>query len=94
MRTKGPVVVAYLVTLAALVVASGSVLAQRNVAGDDWYEIGLRGESILRFPPVVDAPFSADVLTVWRPKPNTGRSELRATSRYYRTTATGRAASV
>jgi hypothetical protein len=84
MRTKGPVVVASLVALSVFVVASGSVLAQLNVAGDDWYEIGLRGESILRFPPVVDAPFSAEVLTVWRPRPNTGRSELRATSRYYR----------
>src|SRR5262245_16936843 len=84
MRTKGPVAVASLVALAVFVVATGSFLAQLNVAGDDWYEIGLRGESILRFPPVVDAPFSAEVLTVWRPRPNTGRSELRATSRYYR----------
>ena len=84
MRTKGPIVVAFLVALAVFVVASGRTLAQLDVAGDDWYEMGLRGESILRFLPVVDAPFSAEVLTVWRPKPNTGRSELRATSRYYR----------
>lgn len=82
MRTKRPVV-ASLVFL-ALFLASRSVLAQLTVAGDDWYEVGLRGESILRFPPVVDAPFSAEVLTVWQPRPNTGRSELRATSRYYR----------
>ena len=84
MRTKRPVV-ASLVFL-ALFLASRSVLAQLNVAGDDWYwyEIGLRGESILRFPRVLDAPFSAEVLTVWQPRPNTGRSEMRATSRYYR----------
>jgi hypothetical protein len=84
MRTKRSVV-ASLVFL-ALFLASRSVLAQLTVAGDDWYwyEIGLRGESILRFPPVLDAPFSAEVLMVWQPRPNTGRSEMRATSRYYR----------
>jgi hypothetical protein len=80
-------VVGSVVAFAVFVVASAGALAQLDVAGDDWYEIGLRGESILRFPPVVGAPFSADVLTVWRPKPNTGRSELRTTSRYYRDSA-------
>ena len=82
MRTKRPVV-ASLVFLAVFL-ASRSVLAQLTVAGDDWYQLRLRGESILRFPPVLDAPFSAEVLTVWQPRPNTGRSEMRATSRYYR----------
>jgi hypothetical protein len=85
MKTKSFVVVAFLVALAVFVVASGSLLAQLDVGGG--YEIALRGESILRFPPLAGAPFSADVLTVWRPKPNTGRSELRATSRYYRDSA-------
>lgn len=83
MRTKRPVV-ASLVALGLLVVASGSVLAQLTVPEDDWYEIGLRGDSILRFPSVLDAPFSAEVLTVWQPRPNTGRSEWRASARYYR----------
>ena len=85
MRTKRPLV-ASLIALCLFVVASRSVFAQlASAAGDwEWYEIGLRGESILRFPPVLDAPFSAEVLTVWQPRPNTGRSEMRATSRYYR----------
>lgn len=83
MRTKQPVV-ASVVALGLFVVTSGSVLAQLTVAGDDWYEIGLRGDSILRFPPALDAPFSGEVLAVWQPRPNTGRSEWRATARYYR----------
>ena len=83
MRTKQPVV-ASVVALGLFAVTSGSVLAQLTVAGDDWYEIGLRGDSILRFPPALDAPFSGEVLAVWQPRPNTGRSEWRATARYYR----------
>ena len=72
MRTKQPVV-ASVVALGLFVVTSGSVLAQLTVAGDDWYEIGLRGDSVLRFPPALDAPFSGEVLAVWQPRPNTGR---------------------
>jgi len=83
MRTKQPVV-ASVVALGLFAVTSGSVLAQLTVAGDDWYEIGLRGDSVLRFPPALDAPFSGEVLAVWQPRPNTGRSEWRATARYYR----------
>jgi hypothetical protein len=73
------------VSLIALVLSltpSEKVLAQIP-PDDDWWEI-LRSDSILRFPPVLDAPFSAEVLTVWQPWPNSGRSELRASSRYYR----------
>ena len=83
MKTKLRVLVS-LVGVAVFVIASGTGVAQLSIAGDGSYEHGLRGDSILRFPPVFDAPFSAEVLTVWKPRPNTGRSEWRAFARYYR----------
>jgi hypothetical protein len=42
------------------------------------------GDTILGVTPVLDAPFSAEALTTWQPRPNSGRSEWRASARYYR----------
>lgn len=42
------------------------------------------GEGILFPDPVVDAPFSAEALTVWHPPASSGRNEWRATARHYR----------
>ena len=44
-------------------------------------------ECLLGGPPVLDAPFSAEATTVWRPPMNSGKPELRATARYYRDSA-------
>src|SRR5687768_7859709 len=83
MRMKRPVLAA-VVALGLFVVTSGSVLAQLTVPEEDWYETGLKGDSVLRFPPVRDAPFSGEVLVAWQPWPNSGRAEWRTTGRYYR----------
>jgi hypothetical protein len=39
---------------------------------------------ILRGEPVLDAPFSAEAITVWHPPPSSGRGEMRAIAHYYR----------
>lgn len=86
MRTKGPVI-ASIIALSLLVVSSSSVLAQLTVPEQRDYETELRdgfGDSILAVTPVLDAPFSGEALTAWHPRPNSGRSEMRATARYYR----------
>lgn len=42
------------------------------------------GDGILYPDPIVDAPFSAEAVTLWRPPANSGLPEWRATARYYR----------
>jgi len=41
-------------------------------------------QCILGGAPVLDAPFTAEATTTWRPPANRGQPEMRATSRYYR----------
>lgn len=86
MRTKRPVI-ASVIALGLLMVSSSSVLAQLTVPEQTEYHnkqtVGF-GDSILGVTPVLDAPFSGEVLTTWQPRPNSGRSEWRARARYYR----------
>lgn len=86
MRTKR-LVVASIIALSLLAVSSSRVLAQLTVPDQPDYLTELKdgfGDSILAVTPVLDAPLSAEAVTAWQQRPNTGRSELRATARYYR----------
>lgn len=77
-------VVASIVAAGVLVASSADVVAQLT---DEWAAVlreAFGDNTILRVTPVLDAPFTADVFTVWHPKPNSGRSEWRATARYHR----------
>ena len=40
--------------------------------------------SILHRPPALEAPFSGEAVTTWRPPSNSGRHEVSVTTRYYR----------
>jgi len=46
-----------------------------------------RTQCLVAGTPVFDAPFSAEATTEWHPVTGTGRSEMRATARYYRDSA-------
>lgn len=74
------------IALGLFVVSSVSASAQfttdeRDAKDRTWqHERG----SIFVATPVVDAPFSGDVVTTWRPTSKHGTREVRATARYYR----------
>ena len=43
-----------------------------------------RDDGLFAAPPVIDAPFSAEAVTTWRPPAGSGRPELSATSKMFR----------
>jgi hypothetical protein len=90
-----PPVINSIIALSLLMVTPTSVLAQANSPeheaqlGTAFPECRLAGakeitECIFGGAPVLDAPFSAEAVTAWHPRANSGRAELRATARYYR----------
>jgi hypothetical protein len=52
-----------------------SCLLKDDVPGEECLFLG---------PPVLDAPFSADVVTTWQPPAASGMSDMRTTARYHR----------
>ena len=88
MRTMPPAI-ACMIALSLLLVSPTRALAQA-----DGPELGAARmsaiarcaptECILGGAPVLEAPFSAEAVTAWRPRANSGRPELHATARYYR----------
>ena len=82
MTIKRPVV-ASAIAVGLFVVTSSDLLAQTVAESKAHLQEGF-GDTILGVTPVLDAPFSAEVLMTWHPRPNSGRSEWRASARYYR----------
>jgi hypothetical protein len=80
------------IALGLLIVLPGHVLAQG--AWSSTHDPAVREalgtcarpltQCILGGAPVLDAPFTAEATTTWRPPANRGQPEMRATSRYYR----------
>jgi len=86
MRTRRAVIVCVIV-LGLLMGSSISAFAQsmddERAAIYAHIEAESRG-SILHRPHVLDAPFSGEAVTTWRPPSNSGRRQVNGTIRYYR----------
>jgi hypothetical protein len=70
--------------LGTLVLAVPGMSAQTEQARSDDTPREASADCLLSRTPVQNAPFSADATIVWQPPASSGRSELRASSRYYR----------
>jgi hypothetical protein len=85
MRTRTDVISC--VIALALLLSSLSAFAQ-SMADERaaiWAHIRTHSRgSILHRPPVLEAPFSGEAVTTWRPPSNSGRHEVSVTTRYYR----------
>jgi hypothetical protein len=86
MRTR-PAAIVCVIALGMLIASPISALAQsadgdRHEYESPWAEHE-RG-SILHLTPVLDAPFSGEAVTTWRPASNSASREVRGTARYYR----------
>jgi len=86
MRT-GRAVIVCVIASGLLRVGSISAFAQsmddERAASRAHIEAQSRG-SILHRPPVLEAPFSGEAVTTWRPPSNSGRHKVSVTTRYYR----------
>ena len=78
MRTM-PFVIAALIALTIPIASPTGVVA--HVDRVETAEPGNRSTECIAVP-VREAPFSAEAVTTWHPPANSGRAELRSTSRY------------
>jgi hypothetical protein len=83
MAFKRPVVTSA-IAACLLVMTSSHLFAHLTVSEFNARLQEAFGDTILGVTPVLDAPFSAEALMTWQPRPSSGRSEWRASARYYR----------